>query len=200
MLNNVRHIKKFEDLYSNKRMRKNVVFCILAVFFCLGFHCFAQRAAVAEVLVDTTLHTIFFEKLDRDPPLLSVRDDFTVSKSDISKVMLNASLSESFNLKALMVTIVSDGDFMLSGELKWLFPSNCSLSMIGMTKIRNLEDGNSEATVTFLLGLDDLEKYAARLAEGDIVTLTLFSRRGATKSFQIPNSFFHCLLPDAQVG
>ncbi len=181
-------------------MRKNVAFCVFALFFCLGFHCFAQKVTVAEVLVDTTLHTIFFEKLDRDPPLLSVRDDFAVSTNDISKVMLCASLSESYNLKALMVTIVSDGDFTLSGELKWLFPSNCSLSMIGMTKIRNLEDGNSEATVTFLLGLDDLGKHAACLAEGDTVTLTLYSRRGTTKSFRIPNSFFRCLLPDAQVG
>lgn len=54
--------------------------------------------------------------------------------------------------------------------------------------------------MTFLLGLDDLGKYAARLAEGDIVTLTLFSRRGTTKSFQIPISFFHCLLSDARIG
>ena len=181
-------------------MKKNVAICFFIIFFSLGFICFAQKAAVGEVLVDTTLHTIFFEKLDRDPPLLSVRDDFAVSASDISKVMLCASLSESFNLKAFMVTVVSDDDFALSGELEWLFPSNCSLSMIGMTKIRNLGNGNSEATVTFLLGLDDLEKYAARLAEGDIVTLTLFSRRGTTKSFQIPISFFHCLLPDARIG
>ncbi len=181
-------------------MRKNVAFCAFILFFCLGSICFAQKAAIAEVLVDKTLHSIFFEKLDRDPPLLSVRDDFAVSASDISKVMLSASLSESFNLKALMVTIVSDGDFSLSGELEWLFPSDCRLSMIGMTKIRNLDNGSSEATVTFLLGLDDLGKYAACLAEGDIVTLTLYSRRGTTKSFQIPNSFFHCLLPDAQVG
>jgi len=48
-------------------MRKNVAICFFIIFFSLGFICFAQKVAVEKVLVDTTLHTIFFEKLDRDP-------------------------------------------------------------------------------------------------------------------------------------
>lgn len=171
----------------------------LCALFCgVWTACFAQVPRFEEISVDDMLHTISLEKLDKDPPLLIVKDDFATSTDDVLRMTLHATLSDSFDIKSLTLTVLSKNEYALSGELEWLFPSNCTLSMFGKTRTKSRENGICEITVTFLLGLDDLGKYSALLNDSGTVMLKIYSRHGTARSFKIPNNFFWLLLPNKE--
>ena len=175
-------------------MREKTV--VYACLFCLCFSLpvFALGLDSTTVSIDGVVHTISSEKIENTAPILIVKDEF-IPQSDISRITVSATLTESYKLKSLVLSIVGPSDFILSGEMEFSFPSGTKLSMFGKVSTKKLANGNSEGSVTFLQLLDDLTMSAGSLRDGSSVVAEIFSKRGLSKSFRIPDSFFKRLLP-----
>ncbi len=169
----------------------------LAIFFLLAFACFALDPVAKDVAVGDSLHTISFERLDKDPPLFIVKDNVAAPAKDIANLSVSACLSESRVLKSLVVAVVSGQTFVASGELEWLFTAGEQLNMYGKTVAKPGMDGLVEYTVTFLSGLNDLYSFSSS-ADDRNVLLKMYSKKGAAKELEIPSEFFTLLRSTAE--
>jgi len=178
-------------------MIKKILAC--AGLLCLGFafsafSAFSLGSESTTVSIDGVVHTISAERIEGTSPLLIVKDEF-ISMDDKTKITVSATLTESYNLKCLAVSIEGSKGFVLSGETEITFPSGTKLSMFGKATTRGMGNDTSEESVTFLQGLDDLKARTGALHEGSFVMAEIFSKRGLSKSFRIPESFFMRLFP-----
>lgn len=170
-------------------MRGKTVLCACLLCLCFGLSAFTLDSVSTTVSIDGIIHSISVERFENISPIRIVKDEF-VPSSDISKIAVSMTLTDSNNLKCLVLDIIGPGDFIMSGEVEFSFPSGIKLSMFGKVSTKNLANGASEGSVTFLERLDDLKLSTNTLHDGSSVTAEIFSKRGLSKSFRIPDSFF----------
>lgn len=175
-------------------MREKTVACACFLCLCFGFSAFSIGLESATVSIDGIVHTISVERLEDVSPIRIVKDEF-IPSGEISRIAVLATLTESHHLKCLVLNIVGPSDFILSGEVEFSFPSGAKLSMFGKAVMRNLTNGAAEGSVTFLQRLDDLKTSLGSPRDDSVVIAEIFSKRGHSESFRIPESFFQRLLP-----
>ena len=175
-------------------MREKTVACACLLWLCFGLSAFALGSDSATISIDGVIHTVSTQKIENTAPILIVKDEF-ILPDGISRVTVSPTLNESYNLKCLILSSAGPSDFILSGEMEFSFPSGTKLSMFGKTVTKNLANGVSEGSVTFMQGLDELKMSSSSLRDGSIVMAEVFSKKGFIKRFQIPGSFFRRLLP-----
>jgi len=179
-------------LIPNYGMSKRVILIISVALFTLAGLCFAQGPFVSDVTVGEALHKVSLERLDKDPPLFLAKDCVTAPAKDIASFAIVATIAESREIKALIVTLVSGSLFSASGEMEWLFPSGGQINLYGKTASKSIKDGMTECTVTFLAGLADLHDHSA-LAGGGNVILRLYSKKGSVMEIELPSAFIKLL-------
>ena len=130
------------------------------------------------IAVGDSLHTISFERLNKDPPLFIAKDIVVAPGKDIANLSISACLSESRVLKSLIVTVVSGQAFVASGELEWLFPAGEQLNMYGKTVAKPNKDWSDGIyRITFLSGLNDLYSYSSSTGDRNVL-LKMYSKKG----------------------
>jgi hypothetical protein len=137
-------------------------------------------------------HSISFEKVDRDPPLLQAMDVVTFS-GDLCSLGLSAVLTTGYSLRTLTLVLQGKQAFSASGEIKWLFPDGESLTMFGKPSLKEMEAGMVEISITCVSGFKDFFSHIEETCDKGAL-LGLFSKDKVLNTVAIPPEFFALLV------